>query len=173
MSERDTDLVDRKAAWTPPQRPDWLTELNREGSHFDLCSVVPLDQESLIHSACADTGLSDFGEDYWREPFAALCRDFDASAELNLMGRLMARNDTLILLRNRLQITELLKQHPEIHEQEIRAPVFIVGLPRSGTSILFEVLSQDPAFGEPEYWEALFPFKLRGRQEESLWGSCA
>ena len=86
-----------------------------------------------------------------------LCRDLNGSAELNLMGRLMARSDVLIWLQNRLQVTELLKHHPEIQDQEITQPLFIVGLPRSGTSILFEVLSQDPAFAVPQTWEAMFP----------------
>jgi hypothetical protein len=157
MSEQSHELVDRKAKWTPPERPLWLAALNREGSFLDLQQVVPLDQESLLRSACEATGLSDYGDDYWREPFAALCRDYNDTAELNLMGRLMARNDTLTLLKNRLQLTELLKQYPEIQEEEICAPVFIVGLPRSGTSILFEVLSQDEIFAVPEYWEALMP----------------
>src|SRR6185436_14966522 len=73
------------------------------------------------------------------------------------MGRLMTRSDLLIWLENRLRITALLHAHPEIEHEEIAEPTFIVGLPRSGTSILFEVLSQDPACRAPETWEALFP----------------
>jgi hypothetical protein len=149
--------VDRRAAWQAPKRPEWLTALNHEGRHLDLNSVVPLESASLIESARQQSGLSDFGDDAWREPLELLCRDLVAAAELTLMGRLMTRSDLLIWLQNRLQITELLRVHPEILEQEIKSPMFIVGLPRSGTSILFEVLSQDPACGVPETWEAMFP----------------
>jgi hypothetical protein len=156
-NEGDAREVDRRAGWQAPQRPEWLANLNREGENFDLAAVVPLDEDSLIESACRLAGLSDFGEDYWREPFGILCRDLDAAAQLTLMGRLMTRSDLLIWLQNRLQITDLLGRHPEILEQEITRPMFIVGLPRSGTSILFEMLSQDSAFGVPETWEALFP----------------
>lgn len=158
MSESENeDHVDRRSKWSAPKRPEWLAALNREGLHLDLKAVVPLDKDSLIESACASSGLRDFGEDHWREPFEALCRDIDGPAELTLMGRLMTRSDLLIWLTNRLQITALLREHPEIFDQEIESPMFIVGLPRSGTSILFELLSQDPAFGVPETWEAMFP----------------
>ncbi len=149
--------VDRRSAWRAPARPEWLSALNREGRHLDLESLVPLDRDSLIETACRQTGLRDFGDDHWREPFELLCRDIGGAAQLTLMGRLMTRSDLLIWLQNRLQIAELTRLHPEILEQEISSPMFIVGLPRSGTSILFEVLSQDPACGVPETWEAMFP----------------
>ena len=157
MGKGKIGTLDRKVNWQAPPRPAWLAALNAEGEHLDLQAVVPLDEASLLTCACEGTGLSDFGEDYWREPFTILCRDLNASAELSLMGRLMARSDVLTWLQNRLRVTELLKRHPEILEQEISQPWFIIGLPRSGTSILFEVLSQDPAFGVPQTWEALFP----------------
>lgn len=153
----DTSRVDRKACWQAPPRPAWLEALNREGEHLDLKSVVPLDASNLIETAQRNTGLSDFGDEHWRAPLEALCRDVDGPAALTLMGRLMTRSDLLIWLENRLRITALLEAHPEIHEERIESPVFIVGLPRSGTSILFELLSQDPACGVPETWEALFP----------------
>ncbi len=149
--------VDRRSAWQAPVRPEWLAALNREGEYLDLKSLVHLDRDSLIETACLKAGLRDFGKDHWREPLELLCRDIDGAAQLTLMGRLMTRSDLLIWLQNRLQIMELLRVHPEILEQKIEAPMFIVGLPRSGTSILFEVLSQDPACGVPETWEAMFP----------------
>jgi hypothetical protein len=143
--------------WQPPARPQWLQRLNAEAASFDLKNVVPLDKNSLISAACSATGLTQFGDDFWREPFEVLIKSIETDAELNLMGRLMSRNDILTWLKNRLQITDLLKRHPEILEQEIASPMFIVGLPRSGTSILFELLSQDPRFGVPLLWEAMIP----------------
>ncbi|MDP6978134.1 MAG: sulfotransferase [Myxococcota bacterium] len=157
MGDNSPTDIDRQASWQAPERPAWLAALNREGEHLDLSTVVPLDTDNLIDTAKRKTGLSDFGEDHWRAPFETLCRDISGPAELTLMGRLMMRSDLLIWLENRLRIAELLKQHPEIHDEKIENPVFIVGLPRSGTSILFEVLSRDPACGVPETWEALFP----------------
>lgn len=139
------------------ETPDWLVAANQEGEHFNLKSVIPLDFESLVVSAEKNAGLSDFGDDSWQTPLKLLCDDLDTVAELTMMGRLMARNDILIWLDNRLQITELTRQHPEILAQKVDAPMFIVGLPRSGTSILFEVLAQDPDVGVPKMWEAMMP----------------
>ena len=56
-----------------------------------------------------------------------------------------------------MEVAELLNKHPEILKEKIEAPMIIVGLPRSGTSILFELLSQDPAVGVPQTWEAMIP----------------
>lgn len=143
--------------WTAPAHPDWLAAANTEGSYFDLPAVVPLDEKSLLEHACRATGLDDFGDDDWREPFRVLLKALEEEDDLTLMGRLMARNDILIFLRTRLQVTDLLKRHPEILDEEIIAPMVIFGLPRSGTSILFELLSQDPDAGVPMIWEALQP----------------
>jgi len=131
--------------------------MNREGSYLDLPAVVPLDAASLLAHARRVTGLDDFGDDLWREPFAVYIRALEEEAQLTLMGRLMARNDILLWLGTRLQVTDTLQRHPEILDEEITAPMFIVGLPRSGTSILFELLAQDPDAGVPLMWEALQP----------------
>ncbi len=124
---------------------------------MDIENIVPLDDESLLHSAMRKTGLADLGEDYWVEPFHVLLTALAEEAQLNLMGRLMTRSDILRILENRLLITDCRKRHPEIASEQIRKPVFITGLARSGTSILFEILSQDPSCRVPKYWEALFP----------------
>ena len=148
---------DQQPLWSPPAQPEWLATVNAEGEHFDLAAVVPLDQQSLIDHACRSTGLEDFGDDSWREPFGVLCKALEQEAQLTLMGRLMARNDIILWLNTRLNVAETLKRHPEIIEQHISAPMVIVGLPRSGTSILFELLAQDPEVGVPLTWEAIFP----------------
>jgi hypothetical protein len=131
--------------------------LNREGDSLDLPAVVPLDAASLLQHACGSTGLDDFGDDLWREPFGVLLDALEREAQLTLMGRLMARSDIILWLSSRLQVVDLLQAHPEIHDEKITAPMVIVGLPRSGTSILFELLSQDPDAGVPLTWEAILP----------------
>lgn len=131
--------------------------MNREGSYLDLPAVVPLDEASLLAHACRTTGLEDFGDDLWHEPFSVYVRALEEEAELNLMGRLMARNDIVLWLSTRLKVVETLRRHPEILEQKIAAPMVVVGLPRSGTSILYELLASDPQAGVPLMWEALQP----------------
>jgi hypothetical protein len=143
--------------WTPPPHPQWLTAANQEGEYFNLSAVVPLDEESLLQHARSATGLEDFGDDLWREPFRVLIKSLEEEAQLTLMGRLMARNDIILWLNTRLAVTETVKKSPQILDEEVAAPMVIAGLPRSGTSILFELLSQDPDVGVPLMWEALQP----------------
>ena len=150
MSERTKeDRGSRGPAWRPPWRPDWVQRLNDEGRCMDLRSLLPLDEESLCGAAMRSTGLNDFGDERWREPFRVLTAALDSEAELTLMGRLMARSDLLIALKNRLEITELFRVNPQIAAEKIEQPIFITGLARSGTSFLYEVMAQDPATRVP------------------------
>jgi hypothetical protein len=103
------------------------------------------------------TGLSDFGVDDWREPFELLCRAIEEEADLHLFGRLWTRHDLLLFLENRLRIEATYAAHPEIEDEVIDTPVFVTGLPRSGTSILFELLGQDSQFMAPANWEFVLP----------------
>lgn len=137
--------------WTPSPHPEWLNMMNREGSYLNLAAVVPLDEDSLLVHAQRATGLQDFGDDLWREPFSVLVTSLEQEAQLTLMGRLMARSDIILWLSTRLQVTDTLKKNPVILDEEIIAPTIIVGLPRSGTSILFELLSQDSDVGVPAH----------------------
>jgi hypothetical protein len=154
MSETSPD---RRSRWRPRPRPDWVRHLNEEGRVLDSKSVVPLDEESLLRCAIENTGLDDFGDDQWREPFRILLRSIEEEANLNLMGRIYTRSDLLIHLEGRLQITDWYKQHPETDEEQIREPVFVTGLPRSGTTIMQEILGADPGSRTVKMWEAKFP----------------
>ncbi len=139
--------------WQPGPRPRWHATLNRIGDP----SWVGIDADALLEEARQRTGLSDFGGDTWREGYGVFVDALNDEAQLNVVGRILARDDLLNWLENRLQITEAYKQHPEIDEERVEAPLFITGLPRTGTSILHEVLSQDPAHRAPLAWEARHP----------------
>lgn len=144
--------------WTPPERPEWLQTFNAEAAEMDVDNLVPLDPEELIATAKTATGFDDFGSDEWRKPFEILVKSINEEAELHFFGRLMTRNDILIWLKALLGIQAAFKQHPEIADEVIDKPVFIAGLSRSGTSILFELLAQDTQFGSPRHWEMMFPY---------------
>lgn len=85
-------------------------------------------------------------------------KSLDEEAELHYFGRLMTRNEILIWLQALLGVQAAFTAHPEIAGEQIDRPVIIAGLSRSGTSILFELLSQDPRFGSPRHWEMMFPY---------------
>lgn len=150
-------MTDQSAFWQAPDRPEWLAKILDECRYMDPAAIVPLDAENLIQTAIARTGLTDFGTDDWREPFEILTRSLDREAELHVFGRIMTRNELVNLLEARLRVEETYRLHPEIEDEVIDAPVIITGLGRSGTSILFELLSQDGQFGVPSSWEAMFP----------------
>lgn len=149
--------TDRSATWTPPRRPDWVQRINEEGSYLNIESVVPLDADSLIWHAKTNTGLDDFGSDNWREPFDILVRSLDAEAQLNLMGRLMTRSDLLMFLEAKLRIEDTYKKHPEIEDEVIEEPIYIVGQGRTGTTFMQTMLAQDPRNGTVTNWEVMFP----------------
>lgn len=153
--------MSRREEWQPPVRPEWVTRVNAEGQHLDIAGIVPLDEESLIRTAMANTGLDDFGADDWREPFRQLVRAYDQEAALTLMGRIMTRSDLLMFLEGRLRVEELYKRHPEIEDEEIKAPIWILGQGRTGTSILQKLLAMDPANRTLNTYDALFPVKER------------
>jgi hypothetical protein len=120
--------------------------------------LLSLQPEALIAHAAKQAGLNDFGSDYFRGPLARLCRSLEEDAQLTALGRLMARQDILRLLVNRLQFIDIFKRHPEIAEQEIKAPIFILGMPRTGTTSLHELMALDPQFRAPLSWEVAYPF---------------
>lgn len=150
-------LHDRQEVFKPTPRPDWMKTLNELGTGLDINAIVPLTPESLMEQAIANTGLSDFGDDDWLEPFNVLMKSIDSEANFHLAGRLLTRAEFLGYLEVRLQVVDWCRRHSEVEREEIDQPVFITGYGRSGTTILFEVLSQDPQFRVAQRWETDFP----------------
>lgn len=145
------------AGWRPPPRPDWLARVNDEGRHLALGAIMPIEAGHLIRAACDTTGLSDFGSDDWREPFEVLVRALDTESDLNLFGRILTATELLHMLQARLQIEDQYRRHPEIADELIEKPTFILGQPRTGTSALQNLLDADPENCVFHTWEAWFP----------------
>ncbi len=118
---------------------------------------VDLDADSLLRAARRRTGLEDFGDEAFLEPMRLLLHSYENEAHLSFAGRLAARSHTLQLLGNRLRLVAERKRSPGIAEQRIKAPWFIIGLPRTGTTLLFGLLAQDPANRLPLTWEVMMP----------------
>ncbi|WP_175611149.1 sulfotransferase [Mycobacterium sp. SP-6446] len=120
----------------------------------------PLDADALHAQASSDTGLDDFGRDDYRERldvYLGALRDIDGlhgAGVVNFYGQLLQ------LLKNRLLLTDLVGRHPEIDDIELRAPVVIAGLPRTGTTHLHNLLAAPPTFRTMPYWESVEPFPL-------------
>ena len=120
-----------------------------------------LDPDRLIEQACELAGSDDFGDDDgWRENLSRLLDDLVAEADLSPIGVEVAAADVILPLRNRLQITNWRNEHPEVAGQRIERPIVIIGQPRTGTTILYDLLAQDPTLRAPLTWEVDHPFPV-------------
>lgn len=139
------------------ERAPIVHAINIAGSLLSSHSVPGLEEEGLIAAACRQTALDDFGDLSFREPLSRLLKSADSEARLNFMGRMATRHDVIRLLANRLRMEEDRKRNPEIGEEEIRRPIIITGLPRTGTTLLHALLALDPASRVPLTWETVYP----------------
>ena len=117
-----------------------------------------IDLKPLVEQAHATTGLDDLGEESWREGAERLVDALNGEAALHELGVAIASSEIVEYIVNRLRIVDWTNQHPEIKDADIRPPIVILGLPRTGTTILFGVLAQDPANRVPITWEVDQPW---------------
>jgi hypothetical protein len=114
--------------------------------------------EDIVDRARHSTGLDDLGEETWREGAERLVADLNGRAGLHELGVVVAAGDIESYLTNRLRIVDWVQHHPEIRTTEVRPPIVVMGLPRTGTTILYDVLAQDPANRVPLTWEVDQPW---------------
>jgi hypothetical protein len=114
--------------------------------------------ESLIAEAKQRAnGREDFGEPQFLEGLEMFVRSLQDDAYLNMVGQHIAKERALQHITNRLNYIGDRKQYPEIARQKIVKPVFIIGFPRTGTTILHDILAQDPDSRAPLTWEVTYP----------------
>jgi sulfotransferase family protein len=121
-----------------------------------------LDEQSILAEARAKAGLDDFGDESFREPLRVLLAALDREAGLLDFGRAAQRGRIVDLLVNRLRAEEQFRLHPEILAEEIGAPIVIVGLPRTGTTLLHRTLAQDPRLYSARWFECRYPAPFPG-----------
>ena len=142
-----------------PHRPLGVKLLNFLGRLANALGVeaVKLDPDAMITRAIRKARSSDFGDDDFREGLERFLGSAEREGDLTLLGRLMVQGYTTNNLVNRLKLVDWRKKHPEVQREEIVRPLFIVGLPRTGTTILHSLLEQDPANRSPLAWEIQHP----------------
>lgn len=121
---------------------------------------MELAPQALMTAAQRATGLQDFGTAPLIEPLTALCQSLNTELEFHALGRCYVRQQLLGLLTTRLRFEALWRAHPEILDLPVERPIIIIGLPRSGTTILHRLLSQDPAKRFSPFWEQVMPLPL-------------
>jgi hypothetical protein len=120
-------------------------------------TALPFDRDQLFSAACTAAGMEDMGEASWQEGQDRLLSDLGATAQLNDIGVVVVETEMTNYLTNRLEIIGWRSRHPEVARGSITRPIVICGQPRTGTTILYDLLAQDPAHRAPLTWEVDAP----------------
>ena len=144
--------------------PEWVRRLNLFGDVAgDPRSIVELDADELLAVARAapelPTRASATGRGGTRRT-AGCCAPSTPNPVSTCSDRVITRGEVLRILRTWLRLQDAWDRTPQILAEPVEAPIFVVGPPRSGTTILFELLALDPQFRSPYAWEALAPLPL-------------
>lgn len=141
-----------------PYRPTLISLVNWLGRLLEKVGIrASLDEESLLAAARRKTGLVQFGDESFRPALRILLQALEQEARLHPVGRFILRTRLVDMLGVRLGVEDLLSRHPEILQQEIRAPIVIAGLQRTGTTMLHRLLAADPDTRALLSWEAINP----------------
>jgi hypothetical protein len=111
--------------------------------------------DELVEAASVQGGLKDVGADTFREGLEQLVASLDDEAQLSDIGRVALESQIVTNLVNRLKVTDWVSRHPAVRDERIERPVFILGLPRTGTTLLSYLLAQDAASRSLMRWEAM------------------
>jgi hypothetical protein len=110
--------------------------------------------DEVIAEAKAATGLEDFGGEGFREGLEVYCDAVAHESRLNELGTIAVRANVVGSLSNRLKVVEHRRQHPEVADEVIDAPLIVIGMFRAGTTFLSRLLDQDPSNRALLGWEA-------------------
>lgn len=134
-----------------------LDEAQRAAIEAAGRASLPLREDAVMEAARRQTGLADFGDEGFRVRLREWLASADEDRGLNSMGRATVFGNAVRALSNRLRVEDLLRRRPEILDVELRRPIVIAGLPRSGTTHLVNLVSADDRLRSMPYWESLEP----------------
>jgi len=129
---------------------------------------MKINANEILDQAKSETGLSDLGEPLFFEGLNKLIDSINNEASLNEIGIQAQPIRIQGLLSNRLRFEEDLKKFPEILDQEIIAPIVIVGLPRTGSTMTHRLLASDPNHTAMLWWEGRYPALLPGEKQGDI-----
>ena len=150
-----------------PHQPKAIKLTNRLGrglKRLGLERPSLLPSAAIVSKAKKQTGLSDFADESFLPALEKLAVSLESEARLSQVGRIAVYGMLLDNLKLRLELNEYRKRRPEVALEEITRPLFVLGLPRTGTTILYELLAQDRAHRAPSSWEVAKPIPPAIRQ---------
>jgi hypothetical protein len=154
MAEQPTTFDEMKLSYKVRLLNQLMALIDKIGLHYKDLST-----EQLMVAAMKKTGLSDWGEDVdlVKQELEVRLKSYREDARLTFFGRYIIYETVLRLLANRLLAENDFKTHPEILRQPVTRPLFVTGLPRTGTTLLHRLLGQDPDARVPLLWELMWP----------------
>ncbi len=145
-----------------------LTFLQKLALNGAKNTEINFTQESVLAAARDATGLSGFGEENFHEALQVLLNDYATDDELSGVGRTQVFKDLVRCASNHLIIQDRIKKTPELETTELRKPLSVSGLPRSGTTHLVNLLAADSRFYSLPLWVAQEPFHAPGKEKASF-----
>jgi hypothetical protein len=134
-----------------------LTPAQRAGLAFGEKTPISLTPDSVLDAASLRTGSPTSARTTFRERLALWLSEMDEDPERTGLGRASLWNDCVRCAANRLRIHALLSEHPEIRDVAIARPIIVVGLPRSGTTHLVNLIAADARLRSLPLWESQEP----------------
>ncbi|OBG77109.1 MULTISPECIES: sulfotransferase [unclassified Mycobacterium] len=147
-----------------------LTDLQRQILEYTEAKPVDFDLDKMlaeaVHQAGVGTDIDD--HDGFTDRLTAHVAAIEGDQGLRQLTRSTLRQRVVRLLRNRLSLTDLLKRYPEIESITIEKPFVVVGMPRSGTTHLVNLIAADPRRRALPYWESQDPIPARGQGPDAF-----
>lgn len=159
IQQQNNMLSNTQPTYTGPHVPAPVRLLNTVARRSKPISdkLVRLVMHNLFESACHKTGLSDWGDQGFKEALRVLLDSVCREGQLTFFGRFALRQFLAENLCNRLRIIETVKRFPEIDRQKIQRPIFITGWYRTGSTYLHNLLASHPKMRAPLLWELRHP----------------
>ena len=136
-----------------------LRGLNGVGAALEVVGIKSsrFEPDAIVEAAIEKAGSSDLGSESYREPLERYCTSLEKEAKLSSFGRIVLRRMLVTSLATRIELRSWTKNNPQAGDENIVRPLIIIGLPRTGTSLLSQLLALDPMVRAPLQWESRSP----------------
>ena len=135
-----------------------LTPFQQEAKDYGETLKLNLTTEAILNAASNNSGLKDFGNEAFIERLEVLMQSIMNDEGLAGIGRFGIFNDQVRYAENRLKFEKFKKDFPQYENEVISQPIIIIGLPRSVTTHLLNLMASDSRLKSLPYWETLRPF---------------
>ncbi|OBH34451.1 sulfotransferase [Mycobacterium intracellulare] len=122
-------------------------------NNFDNVSTT----DDVFKLAAQRTGLTEIDSDSWRDGLAIMLDELNSSPAFTPYGRERVLTDATDALGRRMQVHAYIQEHPEVLDAPVERPLIVLGMPRTGTTVISYLLDQDPARRSLLHWQCVHP----------------